>query len=35
VANALNLEGQNDRSVDLRGEEIPGMAVESEGDSEE
>ena len=31
VANALNLPGQNDRTLDLRGEEIPGL----EGDSEE
>ena len=31
VANALNLPGQNDRTLDLRGEDIPGL----EGDSEE
>ncbi len=26
VANALNLDGQNDRTTDLRGEDIPGLA---------
>jgi hypothetical protein len=31
VANALNLTGQNERTTDLRGEDIPGL----EGDSEE
>ena len=35
VANALNLTGQNDRTTDLRGEELPGIEVESEGESEE
>ena len=35
VANALNLTGQNDRTVDLRGEELPGIEDESEGESEE
>jgi hypothetical protein len=35
VANALNLTGQNDRTTDLRGEELPGIEGESEGESEE
>jgi hypothetical protein len=35
VANALNLTGQNDRTVDLRGEELPGIEGESEAESEE
>ena len=32
VGNALNLEGQNERTVDLRGEDIPGMETEEETD---
>jgi hypothetical protein len=35
VANALNLPGQNDRAVDLRGEGIPGMEDTSEEESNE
>ena len=35
VANALNLPGQNDRTVDLRGEDIPGMEDMSEEKPEE
>jgi hypothetical protein len=35
VANALNLTGQNERAVDLRGEDIPGLEGESEEKSDE
>jgi len=35
VANALNLTGQNDRTTDLRGEPLPGMEGETEGDTDE
>jgi hypothetical protein len=35
VANALNLEGQNDRTTDLRGEDIPGLESESEEETDE
>jgi hypothetical protein len=35
VANALNLEGQNERTVDLRGEDIPGLAAEAEEETDE
>ncbi len=35
VANALNLEGQNDRTVDLRGEDIPGLESDSEEETDE
>jgi len=35
VANALNLPGQNDRTVDLRGEDIPGLAGDSEEETDE
>jgi hypothetical protein len=38
VANALILPGQNERSTDLRGEDLPGLEAaeeaESEGESE-
>jgi hypothetical protein len=35
VANALNLDGQNDRTTDLRGEDIPGLAGNSEEETDE
>ena len=35
VANALNLTGQNERAVDLRGEDIPGLEGESEEKTDE
>jgi Fe-S oxidoreductase len=35
VANALNLPGQNERTTDLRGEELPGAEGDTEGDSDE
>jgi len=35
VANALIMEGENDRSINLRGEEIPGRAPAEESESEE
>jgi hypothetical protein len=41
VANALIMPGENERSTDLRGEDIPGREVveeaqdETEGESEE
>jgi hypothetical protein len=31
----LNLPGQNDRTTDLRGEDIPGLEGESEEESDE
>jgi hypothetical protein len=35
VANALILDGQNDRTTDLRGEDIPGLAGDSEEETDE
>ena len=35
VANALNLPGQNERTTDLRGEDIPGLAGDSEEETDE
>ena len=35
VANALNFDGQNDRTTDLRGEDIPGLAGDSEEETDE
>jgi Fe-S oxidoreductase len=35
VANALVLDGQNDRTTDLRGEDIPGLAGDSEEETDE
>ncbi len=35
VANALNLPGQNERTLDLRGEELPGIEGDTEGDIDE
>jgi hypothetical protein len=35
VANALNLEGQNERTMDLRGEDIPGLESDSEEETDE
>jgi len=35
VANALNLPGQNERTLDLRGEELPGIEGDTEDDTDE
>lgn len=35
VANALNMPGQNERTLDLRGEELPGIEGDTEGDADE
>jgi hypothetical protein len=35
VANALNLEGQNERSSNLRGEEIEDLKAQAEGNTDE
>ena len=35
VANALNMHGQNERTLDLRGEELPGIEGDTEGDADE
>jgi hypothetical protein len=35
VANALNLEGQNERSSNLRGEEIEDLKAQAEGNADE
>lgn len=35
VANALNLPGQKERTLDLRGEELPGIEGDTEGDADE
>ena len=35
VANALNMPGQNERTLDLRGEELPGIEGDTEGDIDE
>ncbi|MBW2589540.1 MAG: (Fe-S)-binding protein [Deltaproteobacteria bacterium] len=35
LANALNMPGQNDRTLDLRGEELPGIKGDTEGDADE
>ena len=35
VANALNLPGQKERTLDLRGEELPGIEGDTEGDIDE
>jgi hypothetical protein len=35
VANALNLPGQNERSTNLRGEEIEELKAQAEGNSDE
>ncbi len=35
VGNALNLPGQNERTTDLRGEDIPGIAGVSEEETDE
>ena len=35
VANALNMPGQKERTLDLRGEELPGIEGDTEGDADE
>jgi len=35
VANALNLPGQKERTLDLRGEELPGIEGDTEGGADE
>ena len=35
LANALNMPGQNDRTLDLRGEKLPGIKGDTEGDADE
>ena len=35
VANALNLPGQKERTLDLRGEELPGIEADTEDDADE
>ena len=35
VGNALNMPGQNERTTDLRGEELPGAEGDTEEDSDE
>ncbi len=35
LANALNMPGQKERTLDLRGEELPGIEGDTEGDADE
>ena len=35
VANALNIPGQKERTLDLRGEELPGIEGDTEEDADE